>query len=329
MGFWDRKRVLVTGGAGFTGSRLVEQLLSAGRRVEVSVADDFSTGREEYLAAVRGRIRLIKADLSSPKACQKACRGQEVVLHLAARVGGVGYNVAHPASMFRQNQRLSSNMLEAALSAGVERFLVASSACVYPRFCTIPTPETEGFSGWPEPTNEGYGWAKRMAEFEAMATHKEFGLRVAIARPYNTYGPRDDFHPETSHVIPALIRRVLSGEDPLRVWGDGKQTRAFLYVDDAARGLLETTERYAECDPINLGTSEEVTVAELVGMIRKLSGLRPKVEFDKSKPSGQPRRNCDTRKAFSKIGFKARVRLREGLARTIAWYRRQERPSGR
>jgi GDP-L-fucose synthase len=323
MSFWDGKRVLVTGGAGFTGSHLVELLLKTGKGVKVTVADDFSSGSKENLRGVFGRIRFLKADLRLPKACSAACRGQEVVLHLAARIGGVGYNVAHPATMFRENILLSTHVLEAARKAGVERFLMTSSACVYPRFCKVPTPETEGFRDWPEPTNEGYGWAKRMDEFQAMAAHKEFGLKVAIARPYNTYGPRDDFDPETSHVIPALIRRVFSGEDPLRVWGNGRQSRSFLYVEDAARGLLETAERYAECDPVNLGTREEVTIAELVSLIVGLSGARPKIEFDPSKPTGQPRRNCDTRKALRKAGFKARVGLREGLRRTIEWYLRR------
>ncbi|MBI5245169.1 MAG: NAD-dependent epimerase/dehydratase family protein [Elusimicrobia bacterium] len=326
MSFWEGKRVLVTGGAGFIGSHVVDLLLAAGRKVEITAADDLSSGRRENLPKAPG-ARLKVADLRDPKACCKACKGQDVVLHLAARVGGIAYNLAHPGSMFRDNMTLAGNMLEAARLARVERFVVVSSACVYPRFCTVPTPETEGFSGWPEPTNEGYGWAKRMLEFQAMSYHKEFGMKFALARPYNTYGPRDHFELENCHVIPALIRRVLSGEDPVRVWGDGKQTRAFLYVEDAARGLLETAERWAECDPVNLGSEEEITIAELLRMILELCGRKPKVEFDASKPSGQPRRNCDTSKALEKVGFKARFSLREGLARTIDWWRKQgERP---
>ncbi|HAH05648.1 MAG TPA: GDP-fucose synthetase [Elusimicrobia bacterium] len=321
MSYWDGRKVLVTGGAGFTGSHLVEQLLERGRGVKVTVADDLSSGSLENLRAVKGRVRFLKADLRKPEACAKACRSQQAVLHLAARMGGVAFNSAHPATMFRENTLLTLHVLEAARVAKVERFLMTSSACVYPRFCTVPTPETEGFKDWPEPTNEGYGWAKRMDEFQAMAYRKEFGLKVAIARPYNTYGPRDDFDPKTSHVIPALIRRVLSGENPLRVWGTGKQSRSFLYVDDAARGLLDAAERYAVCDPVNLGTREEVTIAELVKLIVELGGKSPKLVFDPSKPSGQPRRNCDTRKALRKLGFKAQVSLREGLSKTIAWYR--------
>lgn len=321
MSYWDGKKVLVTGGAGFTGSHLVEQLLERGRNVKVTAADDLSSGSLRNLRAVKGRIRFLKADLRRPEACARACRGQQAVLHLAARMGGVAFNAAHPATMYRENALLTLNVLEAARKAGARRFLMTSSACVYPRFCTVPTPETEGFKDWPEPTNEGYGWAKRMDEFLAMAYRKEFQMKVAIARPYNTYGPRDDFDPKTSHVIPALIRRVLSGEDPLRVWGTGRQSRSFIFVEDAARGLLDAAERYAVCDPVNLGTREEVTVAELVKLIVELSGRGPKVVFDPSKPSGQPRRNCDTRKALRKLGFQARVSLREGLRKTIAWYR--------
>jgi GDP-L-fucose synthase len=159
-----------------------------------------------------------------------------------------------------------------------------------------------------------------MAEFQASAYAREFGMKIAIARPYNAYGPRDHFEPEKSHVIPALIRRVFDGENPLTVWGDGDQSRAFLYVTDLARGLLEVTERYAETDPINLGTNEEIKIRDLVSLILQLSGFNPKVYFDTSKPSGQPRRNCDNTKAKAKIGFEAKVKLKEGLEKTIEWY---------
>ncbi|MFA6092461.1 MAG: NAD-dependent epimerase/dehydratase family protein [Elusimicrobiota bacterium] len=321
MGFWDGRRVLVTGGAGFIGSHVVELLSAAGRGVKVTAADDMSNGRKENLSAAPD-VRLETADLKDFDACRRVCEGQEIVLHLAARVGGVGFNVAHPGTMFRENMLLAGNMIEAARLAGVERFLMVSSACVYPRFCTIPTPEGEGFKDWPEDTNDGYGWAKRMAEFQAMAYKREFGMRFALVRPYNTYGPRDHFDPETSHVIPALIRRVLSGEDPIRVWGDGTQTRAFLYVEDAARGMLECTERFAECDPVNLGADEEITIRDLIAAVMELCGSRARVEFDVSRPAGQPRRNCDTRKAFEKTGFRAKVHLREGLARSIEWYKK-------
>ncbi|MFH2202529.1 MAG: NAD-dependent epimerase/dehydratase family protein [Elusimicrobiota bacterium] len=322
MSFWDGKKVLVTGGGGFIGSHTAEMLLTAGQDVKVTVADDFSRGLRENLADIKDRIRIERAQLQDMADCRRVCRGQDVVINLAAKVGGVGYNAVHPATMFRENVRLSTYMMQAAQEAAVERFAVISSACVYRRHCTIPTPETEGFAGWPEFTNEGYGWAKRMAEFEAEAIHKEFGMKAAILRPYNCYGPRDHFDPKTSHVIAALIQRVLGGENPVRVWGDGSQTRAFLYVEDFARGVLEVTERYAECDPINLGADEEVPIRDLIDMIIELTGSRAAVEFDTTKPAGQPRRNCDTKKAREKTGFTAQVSLKEGLRRTIEWYKK-------
>ena len=295
-------------------------LLSQAPDVRVTVPGRFSGRSPENLAAVASRIRLEEADLRRPEDCARACRGQDIILNIAGRTGGIAYNMARPATLFRDNIRISTNMLEAAQAAGVERFLVVSSACVYSRECPVPTPESEGFSGRPEPTNEGYGWAKRMAEFEAMAAAKEFGLKVAIARPYNAYGPRDHFDPEVSHVIAALIGKAVGGEDPVRVWGEGKQTRAFLYVEDCARGILETAERYAECDPVNLGSDEEVPVAELARLIVELSGTKARLLFEPEKPSGYPRRSADISKALAKVGFKARVPLREGLKRTIEWY---------
>ncbi|MBI4376052.1 MAG: NAD-dependent epimerase/dehydratase family protein [Elusimicrobia bacterium] len=322
VSFWDGKKVLVTGGSGFVGSHLIEQLLAAGKDARVTAADNFSHSGPDNLAAVADRIKVEKVDLGDPRQCDGLCSGQDVVMHLAARVRGVAYNQAHPATMFRENVRMTSFILEAAQKAGVERVLVVSSACVYPSGCTIPTPESEGFSGCPDQANDGYGWAKRMAEYEAMAMRKEFGLRSAIVRPYNCYGPRDRFDEDSAHVIPSLIRRFVSGEDPVTVWGDGSQTRAFLFVEDFARGLVEITERYAECDPVNLGTDEEISIRDLVALVRELCGSGAKVRFDPSKPSGQARRNCDTAKARLKAGFQARVPLREGLKRTIDWYRR-------
>ena len=321
MSFWNGKKVLVTGGAGFVGSHLVEELLRRAPRVRVTVADSLESGRRENLRAVLKDIRIIKADLRSLEGCRKACRGQDAVLNLAAHVGGVGYNASHHGTMYRDNMLLAVQMTEAARLAGVERFLVVSSACVYPREATVPTPESEGFLGSPEPTNEGYGWAKRMSEYLGRAYAAEFGMKVAIARPYNTYGPRDHFESENSHVISALIRRVASGEDPVRVWGSGEQSRAFLYVEDFARGLLDVCERHAICDPVNLGTSEEVTIRRLAELILEASGSKAKLKFDPSKPSCQPRRNCDPSRAKALVGFQAKVSLREGLGRTVEWFK--------
>ena len=324
MSYWDRKKVLVTGGGGFIGSHVVELLLKAGKGVKVTVADRPGPIKKRNLKAVWKDVRFLKAEFADPASCLKACKGQDVVLNLAASVGGVGYNSVHPGSLFRDNVAIGTNVLEAARKAEVERFLVVSSACVYPRDCAIPTPESEGTRDVPEKTNEGYGWAKRMAEYLGRAYAEEYGMQVAIARPYNAYGPRDHFDPARSHVIAALVKRVCDGESPLKVWGDGSTTRSFLFVEDFARGLLEVAEKYPEADPLNIGADDEISVRDLAELILKLAGSRSALIFDKSKPSGQPRRHCDVTKAKAAIGFSARVALPEGLAKTIDWYRTHE-----
>lgn len=317
--FWFKKKVLVTGGAGFIGSHLVELLVKKGAKV--TVADNLENGSLKNLKKVKERINFLKKDLKILRQAKEACRGQEVVFNLAAKVGGIEFNKRNPGTMFRDNILINTNVLETARQERVERFLVVSSACVYPRFCSIPTPEEEGFKGVPEPTNQGYGWAKRMAEVQGRLYAQEFGMKISMVRPYNTYGPRDHFDPEKSHVIPALIKRVFDDENPLVVWGSGNQSRAFLYVSDLVRGMMMAIEKYPQPDPINLGTDEEIKIKDLINLIVKLSGKNPKILFDASKPEGQPRRNCDTRKAKEKIGFKAQIKLREGLKKTIKWYK--------
>ncbi|MFQ5861521.1 MAG: SDR family NAD(P)-dependent oxidoreductase [Candidatus Brocadiales bacterium] len=319
MSFWTDKIVLVTGGAGFIGSHVVELLIEKGARVRVT--DNLENGTLRNLHKVSDRIEFVNADLRNVNECERVSRETKVVMHLAAKVGGITYNMKHPGTMFRDNILINTNVLEMARVNNVERFLMVSSACVYQRFCKVPTPETEGFVGVPEDTNMGYGWAKRMGEVQAEAYAKEFGMKIAIVRPYNTYGPKDHFEPERSHVIPALIKRIYDGENPLTVWGDGEQTRAFLYVTDLARGMVEATEKYPCADALNLGTDEEIKMKDLVEMIISLSGENPTVHFDTTKPSGQPRRNCDTSKAKEKIGFEAQVRLKDGLRKQIEWYR--------
>ncbi|MDD5657491.1 MAG: NAD-dependent epimerase/dehydratase family protein [Elusimicrobia bacterium] len=312
--FWSGRKVLVTGGAGFVGSHLVEELRRRAPDVRLTIAD-----LSERPAA--GTERVLKLDLRSPQDCLEACRGQEIVLNLAARVAGVGYNRLHHGTMFRDNMQIAANMIEAARVCGVERFLVVSSACVYARDCPIPMRESDGFRDRPEPTNEGYGWAKRMAEFLARAYHDEFGMRFAVVRPANTYGPRDHFDSADCHVIAALMRRVAAGENPVRVWGDGSQTRSFIYVEDFARGLLDAIERHDSCEPVNLASEEEVSIRELAALIRDTVGSRSELVFDPAQPAGQPRRRLDARRAREAFGFQARVGLAEGLRRTWAWYR--------
>jgi len=198
---------------------------------------------------------------------------------------------------------------------------LVSSACVYPRFCTIPTPESEGFLDEPEPTNYGYGWSKRMAEIFAKTYFKEHKMKIGIVRPYNGYGPRDDFKPNTSHVIPALVKRVCDGENPLIVWGDGSSTRSFIYVSDIVKGMMLALEKYPRPDPINLGTTEEISIKDLSKLIIKLAKLKTKIQFDPKKPNGQPRRNCHIKKALKVINFKATTKLTQGLPQVIKYYR--------
>ncbi len=317
--FWKNRKVLVTGGTGFIGSHLVEKLVNRGAKV--TVMDNLQNGKIKNISYLKGKVKFINGDCTNLKDALRACRDKEIVMNLAARVGGIGYNRAHQATMLRDNLNVVTTMIEAARLAKVKRFLVVSSACIYSPACSIPTPETEGFIGEPEPTNGGYGWAKRMAEKLGAYYAEEFGMKVAIVRPYNCYGPRDHFGSVSAHVIPDLIKRVFDGENPVKVWGSGKQTRAFLYVEDLAEGMILAVEKYPNADPLNIGTNEEVSIKDLIKEIIAISGKDVKVKFDTTKPDGSPRRNSDNKKAIKKIGFRAKVKLDEGLKRTIDWYK--------
>lgn len=321
MSFWKGRKVLVTGGNGFIGSHLAEQLVAEGSIVTTTASSEKS--RFRFLEGVRDEIQTMVGDLADPRFTQTAVQGQEVVMHLAARVGGIEYNIRHPGSIFYDNLTIFLAVMEAARRARVELFLVTSSACVYPRFCTIPTPEEEGFMDRPEPTNEGYGWAKRMEEFVSEAYSREYEMNVRIARPYNAYGPRDNFDPASSHVIPALIHRIMQGESPLVVWGDGSASRSFLYATDFARGLMAVAEKSPQVTAINIGANEEITMRQLAEMLVRASGKEIEIQFDASKPAGQPRRCCDTRLAERLLGFRAQVPLELGLRQTLTWYSEQ------
>ncbi len=323
--FFEKRVVSVTGGTGFVGSHLVEQLLALDAKPIV-----ITRGRGgNFLKHVMSRIELRQCDLESYNCVREALEGTSVVLNLAARVAGLEYNSKHSATVFHQNMLIFLNVIKAAQNQQVDRFLVTSSACVYPRDCRIPTPEEDGVVGEPEPTNSGYGWAKRMEEYLGARYADEFGLSVAVARPYNAYGPRDNFDRATSHVIPALIRKAFESSDGLlRVWGDGSHSRSFLYVDDFARGLLEVAARYPKADPVNLGSPEETTIRELAGLIAglvsKVRGSAIEPRFDPQGLTGQPRRSCDITKANRVLGFSARTSLAEGLKRTVEWFAANE-----
>lgn len=316
--FWKDKRVLVTGGLGFIGSHLTMKLLASGCRV--SILDNASNPSSLKTNHAPKEVEIISGECKDPTAAKLACEGKDVVMHLAAKVAGVSYNQAHKGSMLSENLLIQTTMMDAAQKAGVERFLAVSSAVVYPADCTIPTPESEGFDGEPDVANAGYGWAKRVNELLARYYHEEFGMKIAVVRPYNCYGPGDHFFPTPTHVIPSLIKRVVDGEDPVIVWGSGRQTRAFLYVEDLVVGMMLAIEKYAVADPVNLGSDEEVTMKQLIETILRVSGKSPRVEYDTSKPDGSPRRNSDNSKAKETIGFTAQISLEEGLKKTIEWY---------
>lgn len=310
--------MLVTGGTGFIGSHVVEKLVK--REATVTVLDRMKSGVIKNIGYLKDTVRFIQGDCTDLTTARNAVAGNDIVMNLAAHVGGIAYNRAHSATLLRDNTLIASTMLEAARLEHTGRFLVVSSACVYPHDAVIPTPEGEGFRGEPESTNGGYGWGKRMAEKLGMYYAQQYGMNIGIVRPYNAYGPRDHFDPETSHVIPGLIKRVLDGENPVVVWGSGKQTRAFLYVEDLAEGMIMAIEKYPVPDPINLGTDEEVSVAQLISMIIKASGKQTTAIFDPKKPDGSPRRNSDNTHAKEKLGFTAHTKLSDGLSKTIAWY---------
>lgn len=319
MSFWKGKKVLVTGGCGFVGSHLVERLLKEGGKV--TVVDDMKRGSRENLKGVEKEIEVRMGDLSDPSACSEVCRGTDIVMHLAAKIRGIGYNVKHHGEMFFSNAIMNLNMMEAARKEGVERFLCVSTVGVYPTDSSVPTPEEDAFKGEPGASEFGYGWSKRMAEVQARCYKDEYGMKVAIVRPFHVYGPRDDFNLETAPVVPSQIRKVLEAKDVLNVWGNGEQTRAFTYVADEVEGMMLAVEKYPEADPLNIGTDEEIKIKDLVRLIVELSGKKLKIEFDVTKPAGAPRRCADIAKAKRLIGYTPAVSIREGLKRTIDWYK--------
>jgi GDP-L-fucose synthase len=308
MSFWKDKKVLVTGGAGFLGSFVVEKLQKKGVPPQ-----NIRIPRSKEL------------DLRIWENCQKAVEGMDIVIHLAARVGGIGFNRENPATLFYDNAIMGIQIMEAARLAGVEKFVAIGTVCAYPKYTPVPFKEEKLWDGYPEETNAPYGLAKKMLLVQAQAYRAQYGFNAIYLLPVNLYGPRDNFDLYSSHVIPALIRKcveaVEKGKDEIVVWGTGEVSREFLYVEDCAEGILLATEKYNKPDPVNLGVGKEIKIKDLVQMIANLTEFKGKIIWDTSKPDGQPRRCLDTTKAEREFGFKAKTTFEEGLRKTIEWYR--------
>ena len=308
--FWRNQRVCVTGGAGFLGSFITEKLYQRG------VKDVFVPRKEEYDLV---RLEAIRQMLSD---------GQpDLIIHLAASVGGIGANLQHQAEYFYENLMMGVQLMHESWKIGVSKFVAIGTICAYPKFAPIPFKEEELWNGYPEETNAPYGLAKKMMLVQSQIYRKQYGFNSIYLLPVNLYGPRDNFDLKKSHVIPALIRKCIEarerGEKTIVAWGDGTPTREFLYVEDAAEGILLASERYNQDQPVNLGSSYEITIRELVNLIAHLTGFEGDIVWDTDKPNGQPRRKLDVSRAEAYFGFKAQTPFKEGLRRTVAWYEQQ------
>lgn len=339
--FWQNKRVIVTGGAGFLGSFLVEKLAQLG------AADILVPQIEHYNLVDREDIRRLLDDVMLPlnerpahllpstlpafkPAHLTAFNPSDlIIIHLAARVGGIGINRERPAEFFYDNLIMGVELMHQAWQRGVGKFVALGTVCAYPKFTPVPFHEEDLWNGYPEETNAPYGLAKKMLLVQAQAYRQQYGFNSIFLLPVNLYGPRDNFDPASSHVIPALIRKCLEAQEradkEIVVWGDGSPTREFLYVEDATEGILLATEKYNGSDPVNLGSGYEISIKDLVVMIARLTGFSGKLVWDTSKPNGQPRRGLDTSRAEKLFGFHAGTPFEDGLHRTIEWYRKNRK----
>ena len=314
-----RKTIAVTGGAGLIGSFLVERLLSVGARVVV--ADDFSKGRREYLAAVVDRIEIREGDLEYLEAMQRALEGADVVFHLASRAFGISYSDGNHLTIFQHNERITNNLLHVLAQRSVEHLLVASSSCVYPDQVPTPLSELPIFTGEPEQANYGYGWAKRFLEQKMALLARETKLPLTIVRPFNIYGERYNWSGEASQAIPMLVKKVMDGADPVVIWGSGSQRRNYLHSADCADAMVALVERGVQ-GTFNIGTEETVTLRELVDSICRLSGRKPRIVTDTAKPEGRRIKSADsTRLRAVYPGFRVSISLDDGLRRMLGWYR--------
>ncbi|MGZ8366923.1 MAG: GDP-L-fucose synthase family protein [Nitrospira sp.] len=305
--FWKEKRVVVTGGAGFLGSFVVEQLRAKGcHQIVVPRSQD-------YDLVQMGAVQQLYGDANP-----------DVVIHLAARVGGIGANQANPGRFFYDNLMMGTQLIEVGRQRGLKKFVAIGTICAYPKFAPIPFKEDDLWDGYPEETNAPYGLAKKMMLVQSQAYRQQYGFNSIVLFPVNLYGPRDNFDLETSHVIPALIRKCVAAKDAgqtsMTLWGDGSPSREFLYVEDAAEGILLAAEQYEGSLPVNLGTGEEVAIRDLAKMLAAEVGFAGHIQWDTSKPNGQPRRCLDVSRAKQLFGFQSQHVLRDGLKKTVQWF---------
>ncbi len=303
--FWSGKKVLVTGGAGFLGSKIVQKLKNLGVK---------------SITIPRSKSQ----DLRIKKNCANVVKGIDIVIHAAGNVGGIGYNRDNPATLFYDNLTMGVELMEEARLSGVKKFVALGTICSYPKFTPVPFKEQDLWNGYPEETNAPYGLAKKMMLVQSQAYRAQYGFNSIFLLPVNLYGPGDNFNPASSHVIPALIKKFIDakekGKSEVVVWGSGLATREFLYVDECAEAIILATEKYNKSEPINIGSSFEISIKDLAELIKKLVGFEGKIVWDKSKPDGQPRRKLDTHLAKQEFGFESKKSFEEGLKKTIEWY---------
>ncbi|UUX92270.1 GDP-L-fucose synthase family protein [Methanoplanus endosymbiosus] len=307
MTYFTGKKILLTGGNGFLGKNVVKELVSKGAN-----PDDIIIPRSS------------ECDLKVWENCVKAVEGIDIVIHLAANVGGIGYNQNNPGVLFYDNAIMGIQLMEAARQAGVEKFVAVGTICAYPKFTPVPFREDDIWNGYPEETNAPYGLAKKMMLVQAQAYRQQYDFNAIYLLPVNLYGPGDNFNPESSHVIPALIKKftdaIRNDSDSVEVWGTGSASREFLYVDDAARGIVLAAEKYNKPDPVNLGSGMEITIRDLVTKTSDISEFNGEIVWDTTKPDGQPKRCLDVSRAKDEFGFVAQTTFDAGLKKTIEWY---------